>query len=818
MVNMKKMLLLLISILILVEFGISQRKQIKNVNVKGKVVYKNSKKPLEYSTITFINPKTKKNVGGGITDVKGLFSIDIPAGKYNIAVEFIGFKPMSIENKQISKNTNLGIFELEEDINMLESATVTAEKTSVELKLDKKIYNIGRDLTLSGGNVEDVLDNIPSVTVDEDGNIALRGNDNVRILINGKPSGLAGINSSDGLKQLPAESIEKVEIITSPSARYDAEGTAGILNIILKRSKLQGLNGSITANAGNPFSTGLSASLNYRLGDVNIFTTSSYRNGEREGNSENLTQYFNKAKNNAGELIDNPDTYLNEYNDFIRKNKNINTNVGLEWYINNSTSITISSLYRNGKGNNSIMNKISQFNDINELLSKSLRNEEDKRDDKSLEHTFNFTKNFNKDGHKLTADFVYSDNKDFKDGSISNNDIKNELITTDETQKRILAQTDYVLPINDNSQFEFGYKGNFVNTNTDYKVSIWNGSDFTIDDNISNIFDYKQNIQSLYTQFGSKLGKLTYLLGLRYEFTELTINNDYKKNYGGIFPTINLNYYLTEKQSISLAYARRLRRPYSRFINPFPSRSSMYNISKGNEKLDPTYSGTFDIGYLGQFDKFTFTSSLYYQHSKDVFTFISIETGDKVIVDNREVPIVMRTPINLSTSDRYGFEFNANYNPIRKWRMDANLNIYKYATKGNYNNTIYDAEDFSWSFRFTNKLTLPLDINWQTRFMYRGGSKDAQNSRNGFLSMDMSLSKDFWQQKASITLNVRDVLNTRKFSSTTITPTFYKESSFRMGTRSINISFTYRFNQKKNQKRPSRSMKEEGMGDEEFMM
>ena len=256
---------------VIAQAGPSAPNELKDVNISGKVIDQETKEPLEYATIAFFSKQQNKIVTGGITDAKGNFSIPVPAGVYDVRIEYISFKTITLADRRLIADANLGTFEMELDAQALDEVEVIAEKTTVEIRLDKKIYNVGKDLTVSGGTVSDVLDNVPSVSVDVEGNVALRGNDNVQILINGKPSGLVGLNSTDALRQLPAESIEKVEVITSPSARYDAEGTAGILNIILRRSKLQGLNGAITLNAGHPDSYGASGNINFRTGDVNIF-------------------------------------------------------------------------------------------------------------------------------------------------------------------------------------------------------------------------------------------------------------------------------------------------------------------------------------------------------------------------------------------------------------------------------------------------------------------------------------------------------------------------------------------------------------------
>jgi len=252
-----------------------QSPNLQNVTLKGKIIEKETQQVLEYATVVLKDLRTKK-LSGGITNAEGLFSFEVSTGLYEISFEFIGFKKMVLSNQKINANRDFGIINLHADTENLNEVEIIAEKSTVEIKLDKKIYNVGKDMTVKGGTATDVLENVPSVTVDQDGTISLRGNDNVTILINGKPSGLVGLNGTNALKQLPAEAIEKVEVVTSPSARYQAEGTGGILNIILRRSKISGFNGSSQLTLGNPDRFGVNANLNYRTSKFNLFTNSSY--------------------------------------------------------------------------------------------------------------------------------------------------------------------------------------------------------------------------------------------------------------------------------------------------------------------------------------------------------------------------------------------------------------------------------------------------------------------------------------------------------------------------------------------------------------
>ena len=780
----------------------------KEVDITGQVIDKETNEPLEYATIAFIDKSLNKIVTGGITDSNGFFNINVKKGQYDITIEYISFKKQTLRNKLLTEDENLGIIKLELDVEALDAVEVIAERTTVEIKLDKKIYNVGKDLTVRGGTVSDVLDNVPSVSVDVEGNVSLRGQDNVRILINGKPSGLVGLNSTDALRQLPAEAIEKVEVITSPSARYDAEGTAGILNIILRRSKLQGLNGAITLNASEPTGYGVSGNINYRTGNVNIFSTSGYRYSDSPGNSKTETEYFNSG------------TFFNEYRDINRTRKGYNTNSGIEWYINNTTSLTAAFLIRESDNERETTNTINELDNSGNLLNQSIRFDPEFEDDKTTQFSLNFDKQFNGNSdHRLTADFQYENSNEDEESIITQDGADSERVQTLESQKRILLQTDFVKPIGEKGQFELGYRGNFNQLDTDYILEFNENGNFELDTNLSNLLLYKEHNNAFYTQFGSKIkDKFSFLLGLRYESSRISINQvtsgDYEnQNYSGFFPTLNLGYEISEDQSLTIGYNRRIRRPRSRFINPFPSRSSATNLFQGNPNIKPSYSNSADLGYLNRFGKLTLNSSIYFTHATDVFTFISEDSGQIAIVGGTEVPVIVRRPINLATNDRFGFEFTLTYRPSRKWNLNGNFNLFQSVTRGDYNGDNYDAENLSWFIRLNNKYTLPGEIDWQTRIFYMGPREDAINKIKGMFSTSLAFSKDLFNEKASIALNVSDLFNTRKREMISTTSTFYSDSQYQWRQRTVSMSFTYRFNQKKKRQQGAR---ENGGGDDEM--
>ncbi|MCX6185093.1 MAG: carboxypeptidase-like regulatory domain-containing protein, partial [Flavobacterium sp.] len=306
----------------------AQDKSAKKIKLKGTVVEKVSKQPLEYATISLLNATSSKIEGGGITNNKGEFEVVIPAGLYDLKIEFISFKTSLFKNQNYSESKNLGQLVLEEDFTQLNQVEVRAEKSTVEIKLDKKVYNVGQDLLVKGGTVSDVLDNIPSVTVDVEGNVALRGNENVRILIDGKPTN--AINISEALRLIPADAIDKVEVITNPSARYDAEGGGGILNIILKKGKNQGINGTVLASVGSPESSSLSGNFNAKSELANFFTTLGYNKRNGPGNTLINQQNFDNSNN----LV----SYIEERRNNQRLSEGFNSIVGIELFLDKTCS------------------------------------------------------------------------------------------------------------------------------------------------------------------------------------------------------------------------------------------------------------------------------------------------------------------------------------------------------------------------------------------------------------------------------------------------------------------------------------------------
>ncbi len=813
-----KKLLTALTLLISISIYAQRPQNQEPVTISGYIYEEGSNIPLEYATVAFID-KDGKIVTGGISDAKGRYKIDVPAGLYTVQFEFISFKTKRLPNQNLIKNTELPDMTLALDAASLDEVVVRAETTEVQIRLDKKIYNIGKDLTTSGATVSDALNNVPSVNVDVEGAISLRGNENVRILINGKPSAIAGFGSTDALRQLPAEAIDRVEVITSPSARYDAEGTAGILNIILRKEKTLGLNGSFTANYGVPLSSGLSGNINLRTDKFNIFNTTGIRYDNSPGNAYFENRYFSTSNNPL--IIEN--------RDYNRLRRGFNTNLGIEYFLTENSSITATGFYRLGDNKTTTTNETDEFNAQNMLDVSRTRIENENEDDDSYQFSLNYINKFNDDGHELKIDLQYENDSETEKSFIEESNtfpstviLPSEFITAIEDQNEYLAQADYVLPIGENAQFEAGFRGNYKETITDYELleEVETTGLYVRNDSISNIFTYNENVNALYSQYGNKFGRFSFLLGLRMENTQLKgevaadvqsipgdVDLNFDKNYTGLFPTVNLIYELGERESLTLGYNRRINRPRGYFINPFPSRSSEANIFQGNPDLDPAYASAFDLGYLRRWDKLTLTSSIYYQYETDAFERIQEDTG---LFTSNGTPIIRTLPINLATNQRYGFEAGMLYNPAKWLRLNGSFNFFKFVTEGTFNDIDYGAENTSWFARFSSKISLPAKIDWQTNAFYRGPSNNSQTESEGIFSLNLALSKDIIDQNGTLAFNVSDLLNSRKRSSVTQTDSFISSSEFQWRERQFTLSFTYRFNQKKQRQRTDR-----GGGDDE---
>jgi outer membrane receptor protein involved in Fe transport len=587
------------------------------------------------------------------------------------------------------------------------------------------------------------------------------------------------------------------------------------LNIILKKGSNLGFNGTLIGTTGYPKNNGLSGTLNYKTKKYNLFTNQGYSNRNYPGSALIETDYLNPKPFSP--------EFILETRDNERVNKSYNGNLGIELFLNKSTSWTNSINYRNSKGDNQDnVNYDNQFVNTSENYNRTRVSYEDVKSE-NVEYISNLIKKFKKDGHKLTVDVQISNNDDTNIANIDDSQSGNDFTQNIQKQNKELFQTDYVLPIGKGSQFEAGYRGNFSNQLTD--VTVYENG--TINTDYTNKLEYIENVNAFYSQFGFKKNKFSYLFGLRWEASNIEINqfttNDFNhKKYNDFFPSAFLTYEISDESSISLNYSRRINRPRGRMINPFNNYSSNINIFRGNPNLDPAMTNSVDFGYLKKWSKFMLSTSLYAKNTTDVWAFVRIESGDYV----NGIPVIISGPINLATEFRTGFEFNLNYTPYKWWRLNTNFNFFNIDTKGDYTYTDFNDQEVTqnfdknasaWSAKLTSKVTLPSKIEWQTNMNYTGDQKTAQGKILGAFTMNLGFSKDVMKDQATVAFNINDVFNTQKRKMETLIPGViqsYSEMQFHQ--RQFTLSFTYRFNKQKNDKEKEKQPRREMDNGEDF--
>lgn len=788
----------------------------QNIILSGKIT-DNANNPLEYVTVSVQDTETNTELFGGITDNAGKFSVEVTPGSYILYLESFGGSTYE-QPITLNKNQDLGNIQLgESSVIALEGANITGSNQTYKMELDKKIYDISQDPLAKGSSISDALQNVPSVQVDGEGNVSLRGNENVRILIDGKPSSMVGISDpAQALQNLPADAVQRIEVVTNPSARYEAEGTAGIINIILKKGKLQGVNGSVSVFGGIPEAIGGSANLNYRTGKWNLFTTLGYRYQQRKGGSSSETTRFNEDGIQGHEWMDGKS---------IRVNNGYNLMLGTEYYLDNSNTFTVSGSYRNGINKNNSNIFYTDFDENYNIMSNSTRTENEKEDDYNAEINFNFKHQFNKPGHEFTVDARASYSKETENADLretGDNVNSTERSYNFERQRRVLIAADYVYPFGEKGRFELGARGEMEGTLTNFKVDSLAGTDWIANPDFANQTDYLQNVYAAYAQYGNGFGNFSFMAGVRMENSDITVHSilnesKTKKNYVDFFPSLFLNYEFESEDQLQLSYSRRIRRPRGWDLIPYTSYSDNRNIFMGNPDLDPQYTDAYELSYITKIGKLMITPNVYFSHTKDNIQRYQSSTEDGTIITR---------PINIGTEQRYGGDLTFTYRPWKWWNLMGNVNVFGYKTEGELTETRtiegtddvitrttnFDGDGVSWFGRLSNTFTLPAKFTMQLSGNYRGGQKTAQMERKGVHSLDFSLSKDLFNDNATITFNVRDVLDSRKMEFDSYGEGFIRHSENRWGVRTFNLNFTYRFNQSKRDQR--KQERQSGMEEE----
>lgn len=770
----------------------------------GKVLDSLSSSPLSFATIRVFNAGDKSLVNGTITNETGDFSVDLPYGKYYAEVDFMGYDSYKslpfILNKDHEEH-DLNKILLNAATKTLDEVIIQAEKSSMELSLDKKVFNVGQDLANAGGNANDILMNIPSVSVDPEGTVKLRGSDNVRILIDGKPSGLVSFKGGSGLQQLQASMIERVEVVTNPSARYEAEGMAGIINIVLKKERNQGFNGSFELITGHPVNYGGAANLNYRHKKINFFINYGIAYREQPGVGSQYQEVYDNGTTRVSRQ--NNKGYIMGFNNNIRG--------GLDYFFNEKSILTASYLFRRSDASRITNILYEDFPSPSaELSSYTLRRQDEDEVEPNSEYSLIYKRSFAEKGHEFTGEIKYLDNWESSTqlftqssfqpgGSLDSSRVENSL--NDESEKQFLVQLDYVKPIGKEGKFEAGVRTSFRDMINDYVVSRQNEQgEFKPLPGLDNIFVYNENIHAAYGILGNKTKKFSYQAGLRAEWTDVKTtlketNEVNPRKYTNLFPSAHVTYSLSKDNALQVSYSRRVRRPFYNDLSPFMTFADSRNYFSGNPDLNPEFSNVYEIGHIRYFEQGSITSSVYYRDTDGKIQ--SIRSVDP------STGYATTLPQNLKGEKAYGIEFTSGYALYKWWKMDFNFNFFHSDIDGSNIDELYTATTYSWFTRLTSRFTLPKSLDAQFRGNYEARQKTAQGQRKALYYIDLSLSKDILNGRGTLNFNVLDVFNTRKMRTVTEGETFYNQGTSQFRKRQINLTFSYRIRQAKPTKKPA---------------
>ena len=756
--------------------------------VSGTLIDGNNEEVLQYATVRLLNPSDSTLVTGGVTNESGVFTLSASEGNYLLESSYLTYVT-STREINLSENTQLGSIAMYQDQAQIEAVEITGQKSQTTFELDKKVFNVGQDITSVGTDAIDVLSNVPSVTTDIDGNVSLRGSQGVLILINGQQSGLINSGDPNSLKNIPASLIEKVEVITNPSARYDAEGQVGIINIILKKQQQGGLNGSFNLDAGTPERYGGAVNLNYRKNDFNVFTRfgGRYRSRPRVGFTS--FDYFSPV---------NGLTYQENDTDSERTGYGGSGSVGLEYFFKDKQYITAQFDYERGRDDNESIVTYDDYIEDRELLRTTQRIDNEEENEEEMEYSIRYNYDIDTLGKKVLAQVQYEQSdetelNDFTESVLFGNGYNpvQQIAENHENQNEYLFQLDYILPFSKNTKMEFGAKSTLRDIDTDFEVQQLMNGEYETLPNQSNQFQYDEDIHALYAMYGNEEGSLGYQVGLRGEYSDINTrlietNDENPRDYFQLFPSAFLTYRTENENAFQASYSRRINRPGFWELNPFLSYTNPRRIWTGNPNLDPEYTNSFELGYLKEWDVTTLNTSVYYRHTTDVITRITEPIGGDT---------VQVIPQNLATRNASGFEFLFN-SDLTKWlTLDLNTNFFYFTEDGSNIGEQFEAEGFAWFARGTTRFRLPNDLNGQLRFFYRGPRNTTQGDRQALYSLDVGVSKDILNNKGTLSLNGRNLLNSLRFEGETITDTFISESEFQWRPPSAGLGFSYRFNQ-----------------------
>lgn len=777
----------------------------KTGSIKGIVVDARSGVPIEYATVAVYDAENKV-VTGTVSDVNGSFRIvGLNWGVYHVQLSFMGYDSQRVSNLSIASDKashNLGMIKLSANTETLNEVEVVAERKAFEYKIDKKIVNVSGQATAASMTAVEVLENVPSVKVDVEGNVSLRGSGGFTVLIDGKPTIL---DASDALRQLPASAIENIEIITNPSVKYQPDGTAGIINVITKKNKSLGVNGQAGANVGMYGTYGGDLLLNYRHKKINYILGADFNHrvfpGESE--SERRTEQMNET------------ITLFSQGSAEREMQMWGIRGGLEFDINPKNSATISGRFGD---RNMEMNSPLDYQRYSSLGTSSFytSNDMSTRSGNFYSVTGTYLRQFAKKGHQLSSQFDFS-NRSAKEEST------NELVqaTTLQERRRNLengpgqraeVKLEYTLPFSETNKLEAGYQGRWEEQNDESSLENWNlgTQQWEVDDLYVKTSDEKQQIHALYTMYAGMLNKFGYQAGLRGEYNLRSIttdspniinadNEEFNLDRLDFFPTIHFSYQLPLDQQIMTSYSRRVQRTQGWMLEPFITWQNAYSVRMGNPDLEPQFIDSYELGYVKQFKQAYISFEAYHRvtHNKVEYLQRNWEVQEGVL---------MSQPFNVGKDYSTGLELSINLKQLKWWEINLMGNIYNYEVTGKALNKDFSNTTFNWGGRMNNTFRFVKNHQLQFNGNFNSPTATAQGEVRGYYSFDAAYRMDMMKRKLSAVLQARDLFKTGERVSTSQGDGFYTYSKWGMKAPLISLSVIYRFNNympKRQNNRPS---------------
>lgn len=770
-----------------------------NVTIQGRIINADTQQPIEFVTVSIYNPATSKNLAGALTNQDGVFNIaSVANGTYELRISFVGYSPFNKEFNVNGSDVRFGNIPLTEDSKMLKEVQVVGQGSQMRFDIDKKVFSVDQNIAAAGGSATDVLQNIPSVDVDNDGNISLRNNASVEVWINGKPSGLTADNRAQVLQQMPAENIESIEVMTNPSAKFNPEGTAGIINLVMKKNRKAGYYGSLSAGAtlqnGKPGSNA-GASINYNVGKFDVFANLGYR--RMVGNGWGLTERTNYNNGDSTLLNQNSKTEFKMGGVFFR--------AGVDYHLDSKNTIGI-----NGFGHNGMPD---MYSNTDYLLTRKATNaklrdysRENNASDQHKGYNVNLYHriDFDKKGSNLMTNLSYSEHGNLGNQRYTQLDrlaaANNQDITqiADGNSNTIELKTDYTKKFTDNNRLELGWS------------SIWNDrlSNASGTDNFNNkdipeyynVFDYAEQIHAGYATYGTRIDNFSVQAGVRGEYFRKDITSTSSResikldpqSYFKVYPSVYLSYSLPNNNEVQLNYTRRVDRPRGRMVNSFRDYSDSTNISYGNPLLMPEMTSAFELNYIKNWDNHTLSSSIYYRLNNDDIERVSFLRNG----------VMESTFMNLTKEHDMGVELVAKNRLFKILNLTSSLNFYYNKLDASvYTNELYPEvrvvlpahENFSWDGRVIANLMLSPTFSGQVTGQYRSERLTPQGKQLDSYSMDLGLRKSFFEKKFSVNFNVRDLFDSRKFRSVTSGEGFYQYSENKRMGRMFGLTLTYNF-------------------------